>query len=62
LVWFIIFTKNGRKPFDSRFRTMKVKVVLDDMAVRKNGVKSQVVQRVCFNTFQNKILEKTFMN
>ncbi len=36
--WF--FTKNGKKPFDSICRTMRIKVALNDVGARKNGAKT----------------------
>jgi hypothetical protein len=48
LVWFIIFQKNGKKPFDSRCKAMKVEVVLDDVGARENGAKTHIVQKYFF--------------
>jgi hypothetical protein len=47
-VWFIIFQKNGKKPFDSGCKVMKVEVVLEDVGARENGAKTHIVQEYSF--------------
>jgi hypothetical protein len=50
-----IFTKNGKKPFDSRCRTTRPKVVLNDMCAKKKMViKMRVAQEYSFTHSKTK--------
>jgi len=40
--------KNEKKPFDSRCRVVKVKVVFEDVGVGENGAKMWIVQKFFF--------------